>query len=142
MHDLVNWQSCFRTEPDAVVTNVRSDVERFAIPCRRATGMNQSSEAKVVEVSSNTSVQAMSFSGDAHACYRLYVAAEPTLSSYNVFVLDSNGGVITTSMGDEHHRALPDDGPICFETNDDAEVIVAPRKGHGTIAVQLWAVAR
>lgn len=74
------------------------------------------------------------FRAEAGACYRVYLATEPSVKDAIVVMRDSAGDMVAESPG----PALPEDGVICFSTSDEVTVLVAVGSGKGKYALQFW----
>jgi hypothetical protein len=75
------------------------------------------------------------FRAAAGNCYRVVAAVAPAIGSVAVVVQDSEGNVAASSSGEALHRVLPADGPLCFEQDDDATIVVGVGLGEGAYAL-------
>lgn len=70
-------------------------------------------------------------------CYRVLAAAPPAIESYVVDVLDSRGGLAAEGRSSGRALVVPAEGPLCFEADDAAKIVVSAGRGAGPISVQI-----
>lgn len=71
---------------------------------------------------------------EANKCYRVVFATDENVTDAVVVMRDSAGDVVAESAG----AALPEDGALCFTSNDEVTLLVGIGAGKGAYAVQVW----
>jgi hypothetical protein len=71
---------------------------------------------------------------EANKCYRVVFATDENVKDAVVVMRDSAGDIVAESPG----AALPEDGAVCFTTNDEVTLMIAVGTGNGGYAAQVW----
>lgn len=74
----------------------------------------------------------------ANHCYRVVGIADPTVTDFDIAVMDSAGKEIGEDVLDSNDAVVLEDGVFCFNTDDTASVNVAVANGTGKWAVEVW----
>ena len=71
---------------------------------------------------------------EANKCYRVVFATDENVHDAVVVMRDSAGDVVAESPG----AALPEDGAVCFTSNDEVTLLIGIGAGKGAYAAQVW----
>lgn len=74
----------------------------------------------------------------ANHCYRVVGIAEPTVTDFDIAIMDSAGKEIGEDVLDSNDAVVLEDGVFCFNADDAASVNVAVANGTGKWAVEVW----
>jgi hypothetical protein len=88
--------------------------------------------------SSATMVQAIPLKAKANHCYRVFGLAEPTVTDFDIAVMDSAGKSAGEDLTDSNDAIVLESGAICFTQDDTVNVNAAVAAGTGKWAVEIW----
>lgn len=66
------------------------------------------------------------------ACYRLFASAQSQVEGFVVDVIDSKGAIAAEGRTSGRTLVVPAEGPLCFQTDDAAKIVVSAAKGSGS----------
>ncbi len=125
------------TASDCMATFRSTTVDVAARAREAATHCSKSVKAKAVgdAVRGTQSAKAAAAShglkANAKRCYRIYGATAPGIQAASFVVRDSAGDVAAETIAQSSTFAIPESGALCFETADDASVLVGVGRGEG-----------
>jgi hypothetical protein len=88
--------------------------------------------------SSATMVQSIPLKAQANHCYRVFGLAEPTVTDFDIAVIDSAGKSAGEDLTDSNDAVVLENGSICFKQDDTASVNAAVAAGTGKWALEIW----
>jgi len=108
--------------------------------CVDATKMHQLGSPTTGEgqASSATMVKSIPLAAKANHCYRVFGIAEPTVTDFDIAIMDSAGKLAGEDTTDTNDAIVLEDGAICFSQDDAASVNTAVATGKGKWAVEIW----
>jgi hypothetical protein len=117
-----------------------SSVTAIASACIDTSKMHQLGSPTTGEgqASSATMVKTIPLAGKANHCYRIFGLAEPTVTDFDIAVMDSAGKSAGEDTTDTNDAIVLEDGAICFTQDDAATVNTAVATGKGKWAVEIW----
>jgi hypothetical protein len=83
-------------------------------------------------------VQTIPLKAQANHCYRIFGLAEPTVTDFDIAVMDSAGKSAGEDLTDSNDAIVLEDGAICFNQDDNVSVNAAVASGTGKWAVEIW----
>ena len=89
-------------------------------------------------VGSAASVKTIPLAAKANHCYRIFGLAAPSVTDFDIAVMDSNGKLAGEDGTDSNDALVLEDGSICFTQDDAAIVNAAVATGSGKWAVENW----
>jgi hypothetical protein len=112
----------------------------IASACVDATKMHQIGSPTTGEgqASSATMVKTIPLAAKANHCYRVFGLAEPTVTDFDIAIMDSAGKLAGEDTTDANDAIVLEDGSICFTADDAANVNTAVATGNGKWAVEIW----
>jgi hypothetical protein len=114
-----------------------ADVDAMAKGCADATKMTQVGTTLTGEVSEGHPV-AFPFPAAAGKCYRVYAVTLSTMQDFDLAVVDSAGGLVSSDSTDDVSPVLAEDGKFCFKAADSATLRATAGSGAGKFAVEIW----
>ena len=90
------------------------------------------------QASSATMVKSIPLAAKANHCYRVFGIAEPTVTDFDIAIMDSAGKLAGEDTTDTNDAIVLEDGAICFSQDDAASVNTAVATGKGKWAVEIW----
>lgn len=72
------------------------------------------------------------------ACYRIFAAAEATVTDLDVAVKSSHDMTIAADHGEDAWPVVQPDRPFCVLSDDVLRVEVSARHGQGRFAAEIW----
>jgi hypothetical protein len=120
--------------------DLAASVTAIASACVDTTKMHQLGSTTKGEgvASSATMVKAVPLAAKANHCYRIFGLAEPTVTDFDIAVMDSAGKSAGEDTTDTNDAIVLEDGAICFTQDDAATVNMATATGKGKWAVEIW----
>jgi hypothetical protein len=124
----------------ARAADLTSSVPAIATGCIDASKMKQVGSPTTGEgqSSSATMVKSIPLAAKANHCYRIFGLAEPTVTDFDIAVMDSAGKSAGEDTTDTNDAIVLEDGSICFTQDDAATVNTAVATGKGKWAVEIW----
>jgi hypothetical protein len=83
-------------------------------------------------------VKTIPLAAKANHCYRVFGLAEPTVTDFDIAIMDSAGKLAGEDTTDANDAIVLEDGVICFTADDAANVNTAVATGQGKWAVEIW----
>jgi hypothetical protein len=141
--DKVTWK------PDAPAKNCHkktstadlvASTTSIASGCVDTTKMHQLGSPTTGEglASSDTMVKSIPLAAKANHCYRIFGLAEPTVTDFDIAIMDSAGKLAGEDTTDTNDAIVLEDGSVCFSQDDAASVNTAVATGKGKWAVEIW----
>jgi hypothetical protein len=131
------WATCHASYKADATNDLVASVDTMAKACADTTKMHMLSSFKGQQSASNLP-QTFAFHADANHCYRAYAVAAATIQDLDLLIKDSTGAVAGEDSTDDPTPVVLEDGAVCFNTADDASVVVSIGAGNGAYAVQVW----
>jgi hypothetical protein len=101
--------------------------------------MHQVGQPIAGEGSREKMVQSIPLKAEANHCYRVFGLAEPSVTDFDIAIMDSAGKSAGEDLLDSNDAVVLEDGAICFKQADTASINVAVAAGSGKWAVSIWA---
>jgi hypothetical protein len=144
--DKVTWKGdgsgkdCHAAAKAAVAgTDLTTAVTGMASHCVDTTKMHQVGQPTTGEtVGTAASVKTIPLAAKANHCYRVLGLAAPTVTDFDIAVMDSNGKSCGEDGTDSNDALVLEDGLICFTQDDNASVNAAVASGTGKWSVEIW----
>ena len=139
--DKVTWKKDSPPKPchtGAKTADVAGGVAEMVKSCIDSTKMHQVGSTTLGEGSREKLVQSIPLKVQANHCYRFFGLAEPSVTDFDIAVIDSAGKSAGEDVTDSNDALVLEDGNVCFKTDDTVNVNVAVAKGAGKWAVQIW----
>jgi hypothetical protein len=141
--DKVTWKkdaSPKNCHQPAKGADLAASTTAIASGCVGATKMHQLGTATTGEgeASTGTMVKSIPLAAKANHCYRVFGLAEPTVTDFDIAVMDSAGKLAGEDTTDANDAVVLEDGSICFTADDTASVNTAVATGKGKWAVEIW----
>jgi hypothetical protein len=141
--DKVTWKkdaakkNCHQAAKGA---DLAAQTTAIASACVGPTTMHQVGSPTTGEgqASSSTMVKSIPLAAKANHCYRIFGLAEPTVTDFDIAVMDSAGKLAGEDTTDSNDALVLEDGSICFTADDAANVNTAVASGTGKWAVEIW----
>jgi hypothetical protein len=114
------------------------DVTRLGLLCGPENGMRRMGETVQGTAHSGKAGHTSPFSVLSGECFRVFVAAEPTIEDLDVEVLSRHGARIASDHGDNGWAIVQPDRPFCALEDDTYTVEVKARRGQGRFAAEIW----
>jgi hypothetical protein len=90
------------------------------------------------QASTDTMVKSIPLAAKANHCYRVFGLAEPTVTDFDIAIMDSAGKLAGEDTTDTNDAIVLEDGSICFTADDAASVNTAVATGKGKWALEIW----
>lgn len=127
-----SWQACHAgVKPSK---DLAAEVAARGKACENATKMHPVGGVLRGTQGAGDPHQEFPLLAEAKRCYRVYLAADDQVVDVGLLVKDSAGDV----AGEDAGLVLLDDGAVCFDSADDAKIVVTVGGGKGSYALQVW----
>jgi hypothetical protein len=134
------WVRCygnFRISGDPV-----KDVTRLALLCGPENGMKRLSPQTIVgSVIEGQPGVSETFQARRGECYRVFAAAERTVSDLDITVRSSRDMAIAADHGEDGWPIAQPDRPFCVLEDDALRVEISARRGQGRFAAEIWVLS-
>lgn len=127
-----SWQACHLGVKAS--KDLAAEVAARGKACEKATKMRPLGGVLKGSQGAGDPHQEFALRAEAKHCYRVYLAADENVVDVGLLVKDSTGDV----AGEDAGLVLLDDGGVCFDSADDAKIVVTVGKGKGSYALQIW----
>jgi hypothetical protein len=88
--------------------------------------------------STATMVKTIPLKAQANHCYRIFGLADPTVTDFDIAVMDSAGKSVGEDLTDSNDAIVLEQGTFCFKQDDAVNVNTAVAAGNGKWAVEIW----
>jgi hypothetical protein len=139
--DKVTWKKDAPLKPchaGGRTSDVASGVAAMVKSCIDPTKMHQVGTTTMGEGSREKLVQSIPVKAQANHCYRFFGLAEPSVTDFDIAVIDSAGKSAGEDVTDSNDALVLENGNVCFKVDDTVNVNVAVASGAGKWAVQVW----
>jgi hypothetical protein len=137
----VTWKNDSPAKPchtGAKTSDVAGGVAAMVKSCLDTNRMHQVGTTTMGEGSRTNLVQSIPLKARANHCYRVFGLAEPSVTDFDIAVIDSAGKSAGEDVTDSNDAVVLETGNVCFKVDDAVNVNVAVANGAGKWAVQIW----
>ncbi|HEY2513349.1 MAG TPA: hypothetical protein VGI39_20915 [Polyangiaceae bacterium] len=139
--DKVSWKADGKScHPNTKAVDLVAGVTAIANGCVDTKAMHQVGQPTTGQgaASTATMVQTIPLKGQANHCYRVFGLADPTVTDFDIAIMDSAGKSIGEDLTDSNDAIVLENGSFCFKQDDTANVNTAVAAGTGKWAVEIW----
>ena len=139
--DKVSWKQDGKScHPNTKAVDLVAGVTAIANGCVDTKAMHQVGQPTTGQgaASTATMVQTIPLKAQANHCYRVFGLADPTVTDFDIALMDSAGTSVGEDLTDSNDAIVLESGTICFKQDDTVNVNAAVAAGTGKWAVEIW----